>query len=60
VRGWSGIADDLILQGQAELALTVGDFLKRLPPVRTEREWMRDRMVEQAKTRDDQHSPQSP
>jgi hypothetical protein len=49
VRGWNAIADDLARQGQADLAQEVRRFVTRLPPVRTEREWVRDRMLEQAK-----------
>jgi hypothetical protein len=53
VRGWSGIADDLVVQGQVELALAVRDFVKGLPPVKTEREWILARMLQQVKARDD-------
>lgn len=53
LRGWSEIADDLVLQDQVELALIVRQFLRDLPPVRTEREWIRDRMLEQARLRRD-------
>jgi hypothetical protein len=49
VRGWNGVADDLVRQGQVELALAVRRFATKLPPVRTEREWIRDRLLEQAK-----------
>jgi hypothetical protein len=48
VRGWSEIADDLVVQGQVELAQAVRGFVKHLPPVRTEREWMRDELLRQA------------
>jgi Relaxase/Mobilisation nuclease domain len=51
VRGWNEVADDLVMQGQVELALAVRDFVKRLPPVKTEREWIRDRILEQTKPR---------
>ena len=47
VRGWSDVADDLVLQNHVELALAVRDFAKRLPLVKTEREWIRDRILEQ-------------
>ena len=50
VRGWSAVADDLVLQGQAELAQAVRGFVKQLPPVRTEREWVREDSSEQATT----------
>ena len=49
VRGWNAIADDLARQGQADLAQEVRRFVTQLPPVRTEREWIRDRMLEHAK-----------
>jgi hypothetical protein len=49
VQGWNDVADDLLRQGQAELALAVRSFVKQLPPVRTEREWIRDRLLEQAR-----------
>jgi type IV secretory pathway VirD2 relaxase len=49
VRGWNEVANDLDRQGQAELALAVRGFVKQLPAVRTEREWIRDRLLEQAK-----------
>ena len=49
VRGWNAIADDLARQGEANLAQEVRRFVTQLPPVRTEREWIRDRLLEQAK-----------
>jgi hypothetical protein len=49
VRGWNEVADDLVRQGEAELALAVRGFAKQLPAVRTEREWIRDRILEQAR-----------
>jgi hypothetical protein len=49
VRGWNGIADDLARQDQADLAQEVRRFVTQLPPVRTEREWIRDRLLERAK-----------
>jgi hypothetical protein len=51
VRGWSEIADDLVVQDLVELALAVRQFVKDLPPVLTEREWIRDRMLDQVRTR---------
>ena len=47
VRGWSGVADDLARRGEAELALAVRRFVTQLPAVRTEGEWIRDRLLEQ-------------
>jgi hypothetical protein len=49
VRGWNEIAGDLARQGQADLAQEVRQFVTQLPPVRTEREWIRDRMLEQTR-----------
>jgi len=49
VRGWNGVADDLVRQGQVELALAVRRFVTELPAVRTEREWIRDRILEQSR-----------
>src|SRR5215469_14510245 len=49
VRGWNQIASDLARQGEADLAQEVRRFVTHLPPVRTEREWIRDRMLEQTR-----------
>jgi hypothetical protein len=49
VRGWNGVADDLARQGEAELALEVRRFVTQLPPPRTEREWIRDWLLEQTR-----------
>jgi hypothetical protein len=49
VQGWNEVADDLVRQGQAELAVAVRGFVKQLPAVRAEREWIRDRLLEQAR-----------
>ena len=43
VQGWNEVAEDLVRQGQAELAVAVRGFVKQLPAVRAEREWIRDR-----------------
>jgi hypothetical protein len=48
VRGWTEVADDLVLQGQVELAQAVRGFVKQLPPVRTEREGIREELLQQA------------
>jgi hypothetical protein len=48
VRGWNEIAGDLARQGEADLAQELRRFVTQLPPVRTEREWIRDRMLERA------------
>jgi relaxase-like protein len=48
VRGWMELSDDLVLQGQVELAKAVRAFVKQLPPVRTEREWIQDALLKRA------------
>ena len=53
VWGWNEVADNLVLQDQVDLALAVRNFVKRLPPERTEREWIRDRLLGQSRARDD-------
>lgn len=54
VRGWNEVADDLVRQGEGELALEVRRYVTQLPPVRTEREWIRDRTLE--RTREDERA----
>ena len=51
VHGWTAIADDLVRQGEGQLAGAVRDFVKQMPPVSTEREWIRNRMVDDVRTR---------
>ncbi len=48
VRGWTELSDDLVLQGQVELAKAVRAFVKQLLPVRTEREWIQDALIKRA------------
>ena len=48
VQAWAEVADDLVLQGQLDLAQAVRGFVKQLPPVRTEREGIRDELLQQA------------
>jgi hypothetical protein len=48
VRGWTELSDDLVRQGQVELASAVRKFVKELPAVRTEREWIRDELLRRA------------
>jgi Relaxase/Mobilisation nuclease domain len=50
IRGWTEVADDLVLQGRVELAQAVRGFVKQLPPVRADREWVREELLEQANT----------
>jgi len=53
VRGWNEVADDLVLQNEGELALAVRGFVKQLPPIRTEREWIRDKLHERSRKREE-------
>jgi type IV secretory pathway VirD2 relaxase len=51
VRGWSAVADDLARQGEGQLAGAVKDFVRQMASVATEREWIRNHMVEDSRTR---------
>jgi hypothetical protein len=51
VRGWSKVADDLIIQDQVELALAVRRFVDRMPPPRTENEQITEKFREAARER---------
>jgi Plasmid recombination enzyme len=51
VRGWSKVADDLIIQGQVDLALAVRRFVDRMPPPRTENEQITEKFREAARER---------
>lgn len=50
VQGWSAVADDLARQGEVRLADAVKDFVRQMPAVASEREWIRDRMVKNTRT----------
>jgi hypothetical protein len=51
VRGWSEVADNLVLQGQAELALAVRRFMGRMPPPLSEKQWIARQMHEPSRAR---------
>jgi hypothetical protein len=57
VKGWQEIAESLAEQNRTDLALAVRAFVDRLPPVRTEQEELKNRIVQQTRirrqTRDD-------
>jgi type IV secretory pathway VirD2 relaxase len=53
VRGWSEVADKLVIQDQVELALVVREFVGRMPPPLTEREQIAEKIREQSKARSD-------
>ncbi len=46
VRRWSEVADSLVNQGHAELALTVRRFVDRMPSPSSEKEWLAERLLE--------------
>lgn len=46
VHGWNEVADDLVLQNQVELAQAVRNFVMRMPPPQTEKEFMRTQLLE--------------
>jgi hypothetical protein len=51
VRGWSEVADSLVNQSQVELALAVRRFVSQMPPPRTEKQWIGERLLQQARAR---------
>jgi hypothetical protein len=50
--GWGEVAHDLARQGEVRLAGAVREFVGRMPPVQTERERIRDRMVDETRIRE--------
>ena len=49
LRGWRAVGDELVMQNQVELAQAVRKFLARMPAVQTEREWIRNRLLDNPK-----------
>jgi len=52
VRGWNAVADDLLIQKQLELAQAVRKFVARMPAVQTEKEWIRNGLLERQRARE--------
>jgi hypothetical protein len=50
-RGWFATGDALRRQGQSALADQTRQFVRNLPPARTEREWLMARLLEQGRSR---------
>jgi hypothetical protein len=50
-RGWFATGDALRRQGQSALAHQTRQFVRNLPPARTEREWLMARLLEQGRSR---------
>jgi type IV secretory pathway VirD2 relaxase len=44
-RGWLGLADTMESRGQREDAHSIRSFVDRMPPARTEKEWIADRLI---------------
>jgi hypothetical protein len=53
LRGWRAAADELVTQGQVQLAQDVRRFVERFPSVQTEREWIRSEVLERQQARVD-------
>jgi type IV secretory pathway VirD2 relaxase len=51
MRRWNEVADRLVTQGQVELALSVRQFVGRMPPPRTENEQIAEKWREAARER---------
>ena len=49
VRGWNTVADNLVIQGDEELALAVRRFVARMPPPRTGKEVLASQLSDQSK-----------
>ncbi len=47
--GWRSVADLLVSDGRHEIAEDVRRYVERLPSVRTEREWLRDQLVDRVR-----------
>jgi hypothetical protein len=47
-RGWLAVRDQLMSEGQAALAAQVAAFVKSLPPVRSEKDWIARALIERA------------
>jgi hypothetical protein len=51
LRGWRAAGDHLVMQNQVGLAQAVSRFVARMPAAQTEKEWIRDRLLEQSNVR---------
>jgi hypothetical protein len=51
IRGWLGLSESLRVNGREGLAQDVQRFLKNMPPPLTEREWLANAILEQARDR---------
>jgi len=47
-RGWLALAERMDQEGKREIAAQVRRFVQRMPPVRTDRQWMAERMLASA------------
>ena len=53
LRGWRAAGDALIKQDQVELAQEVRRFVAHMPSVQTEKEWIRESLLERQRMRED-------
>jgi hypothetical protein len=52
LQGWRALGDELVMQNQIELAQAIRRFAARMPPAQTEKEWIRNQVLERQKVRD--------
>jgi hypothetical protein len=52
LRGWRAVGDELVLQNQLELARDVREFAARIPTVQTEKEWIRQLLLERQRAQE--------
>jgi hypothetical protein len=49
VQGWQGMADALDAQGERAYASLIRGFVAKMPPVRTEKQWIADQLLRSVK-----------
>lgn len=52
MRGWSEVADNLVLQGQVDLARAVREFMAQMPAPLSEKQWLAKQLEEGRKARE--------
>ena len=53
LRGWREVADQLVIEGKADLALAVRRFLAQMPPPLSEKEWLARQLRAQRRAREE-------
>jgi hypothetical protein len=51
VKGWIAVAQQLDRQGETTLAQEVRVFVEQMPPVRTDKEWIAEQLLQSDKSR---------